>query len=109
MFADIDLDLREAQIEAAVTTVRVLAIFGNVDVYVPERVDTDVGGLTIVGHRCEWGRDEARADAPQVRVRVLGLFGTVDVWRVPTNMQGRYSAIIKQLRASTRGELSPGA
>jgi hypothetical protein len=87
--------------------VRVLALFGNADVYVPEHVDTDVGGLTIVGHRNEWGRDAAPAGAPSVRVRVLGLFGTVDIWRVPANMQGSYSGMIKQLRAQRRGQLPP--
>jgi len=107
VFADVDLDLRDARIDAAVTSVLVFALFGNVDVYVPERVDTDVGGLTIVGHRTEWGRDTADANAPSVSVRVFGLFGTVDIWRVPTNVQGSYSAIIKQLRAQTRSELPP--
>jgi hypothetical protein len=105
--ADIDLDLREARIESPVTTVRVFALFGNVDVYVPEGVDADVGGLTIVGHRREWGRDVFGANAPAVRVRVFGLFGTVDIWRVPPKAQGDYKQIIKSLRRQTH-ELTPG-
>ncbi len=35
LFADVDLDLRQAEIESARTTVTVLTLFGNVDVYVP--------------------------------------------------------------------------
>ena len=35
--------------------VTVLAAFGNVDVYVPEGVNVDVGGLTVFGHRRDWG------------------------------------------------------
>jgi hypothetical protein len=104
--ADIDLDLREARIESPVTTVRVFALFGNVDVYVPEGVDADVGGLSIVGHRREWGRDIAGVDAPSVRVRAYGLFGTVDIWRVPPKTEGTYKQIIKSLRRQTR-ELPP--
>ena len=107
VFADLDLDLREAQIETPMTTVRVFALFGNVDVYVPEGVDTDVGGVTVVGHRVEWGRDAAESEAPLVRVRVFGLFGTVDVWRVPPKTPGDYRTIIKQVRAETK-QLPPG-
>jgi hypothetical protein len=106
VFSDIDLDVREAWIDSPVTTVRVFALFGNVDVYVPERVDADVGGLAILGHRRDWGRDNARAGAPSVRVRVFGVFGTVDIWRVPPDTTGTYREIIKSLRNQTR-ELPP--
>ena len=78
--------------------VRVFVFFGNVDVYVPEAVDVDVGGLTIFGHRRDWGRAAPAADAPAIRARVFGLFGTVDVWRVPPKAQGNYRELIKQVR-----------
>ena len=106
VFADVDLDLRDAAVEHPVSTVRVFAFFGNADVYVPEGVDADVGGLTIVGHRRDWGRDSPSANAPSIRVRVLGLFGTVDVWRVPPRARGSYREIIKLVRAETN-ELPP--
>jgi hypothetical protein len=101
-FADVDLDLREAVIDSPHTSVTVLASFGNVDVYVPEGVDVDVGGLTIFGHRREWGRDVARSDAPVVRIRAAGFFGTVDVWRVPHGMRGDYGEIFRQLKEQQR-------
>jgi Domain of unknown function (DUF1707)/Cell wall-active antibiotics response 4TMS YvqF len=101
-FADVDLDLREAEIENPQTGVIVLAAFGNVDVYVPEGVNVDVAGITIFGHRREWGRDVASADAPTVRVRTLGLFGAVDVWRVPHQMHGSYSELFRQLQELQR-------
>ena len=106
VFADVDLDLRDAAIENPVSTVRVFAFFGNADVYVPEGVDADVGGLAIVGHRRDWGRDALSANAPSIRVRVLGLFATVDVWRVPPRAHGTYQEIIKLVKAETR-ELPP--
>ena len=106
VFADVDLDLRDAAIENPVSTVRVFAFFGNADVYVPEGVDADVGGLTIGGHRRDWGRDAASVNAPSIRVRALGLFATVDVWRVPPKAHGTYREIIKLVEAETR-ELPP--
>ncbi len=80
----------------------VLVAFGNVDVYVPEGVNVDVGGFTIFGHRREWGRDAARPEAPAVHVRALGCFGTVDVWRVPHDMHGSYGDIFRQLEERQR-------
>jgi hypothetical protein len=97
-FGDLDLDLREATIDQRRTAVTVLAAFGNVDVYVPEGVNVDVGGITVFGHRRDWGRDAGRPDAPTVHVRVLGFAGTIDVWRVPHDMRGSsYSDIFREL------------
>jgi Domain of unknown function (DUF1707) len=101
-FADVDLDLREAEIDSPQVAVTVVVLFGNVDIYAPEGVDVDVGGIVAFGHRREWGRDVARAGAPCVRVRTLALFGTVDVWRVPNQMHGSYEEIIQQLEQAQR-------
>jgi hypothetical protein len=102
VFADIDLDLREASIENRRTSVSVLATFGNVDIYVPEGIDVDVSGLTMFGHRRDWGRDVAAPDAPTVHIRALALFGTVDVWRVPSDVSGDYGKIINKVRKRHR-------
>ena len=98
VFADLDLDLRQAEIDSDRSTVTTLVAFGNVDVYVPEGVNVDVRGLTLLGRRREWGRDAAGPQAPSIDVRIVGVAGTIDVWRVPRQMKGDYSAVIKQLR-----------
>ena len=94
---DLDFDLREATIDQPQTTLTVLVALGNADIYVPEGVSVEVSGMTIFGHRREWGRDTGRPDVPAVHVRVLGCCGTVDVWRVPHDMRGSYSEIFHQL------------
>jgi len=102
-FGDLDFDLREATIDHRQTTVTVLAAFGNVDIYVPEDVNVDVGGITIFGHRRDWGRDADRPAAPTIHVRVLGFAGTIDVWRVPHNMHDSgYSDIFRHLEDRQR-------
>jgi hypothetical protein len=101
-FGDLDLDLREATIEGPATAVTALVAFGNADIYVPEGVSVDVSGVTISGHRREWGRDSSRPDAPVLRVRVAGCFGTVDVWRVPRDMRGSYREIFRQVKERQR-------
>ncbi len=99
---DLDLDLREATIDHPQVAVTVLAAFGNVDIYVPEGVNVDVSGITILGHRLEWGRDVGRPDAPTIHVRALGCVGTIDIWRVPHEMHGSYSDIFRQLEDRQR-------
>ena len=101
-FADIDFDLRETEIGRPETSVMVLALLGNVDIYVPEAINVDLGGLTIFGHSREWGSDIARADAPTIHVRTLGLFGTIDLWRVPPGVGGSYSDIFRKLQGRRR-------
>jgi DUF1707 SHOCT-like domain len=78
-FADLDLDLREAEIDTRRVTVHLYTLVGNVDVYLPEGIDVEVGGLIV-----------------------FGLFGTVDVWRVPTDVHGTYGEVIAQLEAQQR-------
>ncbi len=104
VFADVDLDLREAEIEDPRIVVTVIAIFGNADVYVPEGVNVEAGGVTIFGHQRDWGRETAHETAPKVQVRSLSLFGTIDVWRVPRDVRGRYGEITRQLQ-QRQGEL----
>ena len=105
-FCDVDLDLRQAEIQAQRTTLTLLVGLGNVDVYVPENVNVTVSGLTIGGHRREWGEDIERRGAPAISVRAISLLGTVDVWRVPANMPGDYGEIFRQLQGRQR-ELPP--
>ena len=102
VFADVDLDLREAEIDGVETTLTILLAFGNVDVYVPEGINVDVGGLTVFGRRRDWGRDAARPDAPTVHIRAVGVFGTVDVWRVPPQLRGGYGEITRALQEQQR-------
>jgi hypothetical protein len=105
VFGDLDVDLREARLDHEAATIVVTPFFGNVDVYVPDGVETDVGGLAVFGHCRTWGREATRAGAPLVRVRVVGL-GTVDVWRVPQGTQGSFRDVIKSMRAQQK-ELAP--
>jgi hypothetical protein len=106
VFADIDLDLRRAEIDSERTTVNVFAVFGNVDVYVPAGINVDVGGVTVGGHRRTWGHLTGPQTAPVVYVRSMSLFGTVDIWHVPANMAGDYKQIVRELKRR-HGELAP--
>jgi hypothetical protein len=99
-FADVDFDLREATIDEPDTTMTVVAVCGNIDVYVPAGVNVDVSGLAVFGHRRDWGNDPPGPGAPTINVRVIGMFGTIDVWRVPPALQGEdWDHIIRHLQS----------
>jgi len=102
VLCDVDLDLRKAEIHGQRTALTVLVGLGNVDVYVPENVTVTVSGLSVGGHRREWGEDVERPQSPEISVRVIALFGTVDVWRVPADMPGDYGEITRRLQARQR-------
>ena len=107
LFGDVDVDLRGAEIPAGKETLRAFVVFGNVDVYIPQAVEVDVGGLTVLGHRRDWGGDRTPPPgAPLVRVRAFGLFATVDIWRVPAELASRgLREVIRTLRGQRRGEI----
>jgi hypothetical protein len=99
---DLDFDLRDAVMDQPRATVNLLLVFGNADVYVPEHVNVEVSGVTIIGHFRDRGQDVAAADAPTIRVRAIGCCATVDVWRVPSDAQGSYQDIIDRTRERER-------
>jgi Domain of unknown function (DUF1707)/Cell wall-active antibiotics response 4TMS YvqF len=107
-FGDLDLDLRQAVIDRPRTAVNLLLAFGNADVYVPEGVNVEVSGVTIVGHLRDRGHDSATPDAPTIHVRAVGCCATVDVWRVPPDAGGTYSEIIRRAKERER-QLPAGA
>jgi hypothetical protein len=111
LFGDLDLDLRQAELSGARASITALVLFGNIDVYVPESVDVDLGGLTVFGHRRDWGRDlPPHPGAPLVDVRMFSLFGTADLWRVPASWVGRtFREVIEGLRKGEHRELPPPA
>jgi hypothetical protein len=85
-----DLDLRQAQIEHDEVTVTIFTLMGGTDVYVPEGVETDVGGFALMGGNDEHGNDAApRPGTPLIRVRLFTMMGGADVWRVPASLRGR--------------------
>jgi hypothetical protein len=106
---NLDLDLRQAELGAPDASITAFVLFGNIDFYVPQGVEVDVGGLSVFGHRRDWGDDPPRRpDAPLLRVRVFSLFGTADIWRVPSELAGAgLREVIGALR-HRRDALPPG-
>jgi class 3 adenylate cyclase len=110
LFGNADLDLRQAELTGTVASITALVLLGNIDLYVPEGLEVDLGGLAVLGHRREWGRDvPPHPGTPLVRIRILSLFGTADIWRVPIGWADRpFGEVIKALKRGDHREQLAG-
>ncbi|RIQ20166.1 DUF1707 SHOCT-like domain-containing protein [Jiangella rhizosphaerae] len=79
-----DIDLRHAELDSDETTIVAITVMGGMDIYVPDTIDVEVGGFSLMGGTGERGsRRPARAGAPRIRILAYNLMGGIDVWRLP--------------------------
>lgn len=88
----ITIDLRRANLQSAAITIRVFAVWGGVEILVPDDLHLVMDGFGLMGGFAEdpstWKQDprpvrQAPPGAPTVRVTGLALMGGVGVRRVP--------------------------
>jgi Domain of unknown function (DUF1707) len=106
-----DIDLREAEIEGGELTFNLFILMGGASIYVPDSVELDIGGFTMMGGHDEIGSDRPpRPGAPLIHIRVYGLMGGWAVYRLPPQARGVSLKEARRLaKAAERGELpAPG-
>ena len=106
-----EIDLREAEIEGGELTINLVAIMGGANIYVPDSVELDVGGFSLMGGNTEVGADRPpRPGAPVIRIRAWNLMGGATIFRVPPQARGLGLKEARRLaKAAGRGELpAPG-
>jgi DUF1707 SHOCT-like domain/Cell wall-active antibiotics response LiaF, C-terminal len=104
-----EIDLREAEIEGGELTLNLVAIMGGANIYVPDSVELDVGGFSLMGGNTEYGVERPpRPGAPVVRLHTWNLMGGATIYRVPPQARGLGLKEARRLaKASGRGELPP--
>jgi Domain of unknown function (DUF1707)/Cell wall-active antibiotics response 4TMS YvqF len=101
-----EIDLREAEIEGGELTLNLFALMGGSNVYVPDSVEVEVGGFSLMGGYEEFGSDRPRPGAPLIRIRSYNLMGGASIYRVPPQARGRGLKEARRLaKAVGRGEL----
>jgi uncharacterized protein DUF1707/cell wall-active antibiotic response 4TMS protein YvqF len=75
----VKLDLRQAQIISGVE-LRVRAVVGSIKIWVPDGVEVDVAGQSILGSR-SIAEGTAQAGAPRLRLHLDTVVGSVKVYR----------------------------
>jgi Domain of unknown function (DUF1707)/Cell wall-active antibiotics response 4TMS YvqF len=104
-----EIDLREAEIEGGELTVNVFSLMGGANIYVPDTIELEVGGFSLMGGNTEIGSQrDPRPGAPLVRVRAYNVMGGVTIFRLPPQARGLGLEQARRLaKAAGRGRLPP--
>jgi Domain of unknown function (DUF1707)/Cell wall-active antibiotics response 4TMS YvqF len=102
-----EIDLREAEIEGGELTLNLFALMGGSNIYVPDSVEVETGGFSLMGGHEEIGSERPpRAGAPLIRIRVYTLMGGASIYRLPPQARGLSLKEARRLAKSAgRGEL----
>jgi Domain of unknown function (DUF1707) len=101
-----DLDLNDAELSDAVTTITVLSIMGGAEIHVPESADVQVSKVGIMGgNDVELSDRPPPAGAPVIRIRLISIMAGASVrqGRKQTRAERRREKELR--RAQRRGEL----
>ncbi len=55
-----EIDLREAEIEGGELTLNVFTLMGGANIYIPDSIELDVGGFSVMGGNTEVGVERLR-------------------------------------------------
>lgn len=97
------IDLRDAELSSEETTIVTVNVMGGTDIFVPDTVDVDIGGFSIMGGTGEHGSTRPpRPGAPRIRILVYNVMGGSDVWRLPEEAKGLRLKDAKKLAKGAR-------
>jgi Domain of unknown function (DUF1707)/Cell wall-active antibiotics response 4TMS YvqF len=104
-----EIDLREAEIEGGELTLNMFALMGGATVYVPDSVELEVSGFSLMGGNSELGSQRSpRPGAPVIHLRTWNVMGGATIYRLPPQARGLPLKQARRLaRAARRGELPP--
>jgi hypothetical protein len=102
-----EIDLREAVIEGGELTMNMFALMGGATVYVPDSVELEVSGFSLMGGHTELGSQRSpRPGAPVIHIRSWNLMGGATIYRLPPQARGLGLKEARRLaKAAQRGEL----
>ena len=102
-----EIDLREAEIEGGELTLNLVAIMGGANIYIPDSIEVEVGGFSLMGGNTEIGSVRSpRPGAPLIRIRTYNLMGGATIFRVPPQARGLGLKQARRLaKAAGRGQL----
>jgi len=104
-----EIDLRDAEIEGGELTLNLFALMGGANIYVPDSVDLDVGGFSLMGGHEEVGRElSPRPGAPLIRIRVYNLMSGATIYRLPPQARGQSLKEARHLAKQAERGMLPG-
>src|SRR5262249_24100397 len=101
-----DIDLRDAEIDGGRVTLNIVSIMGGHNIYVPDTVEVEVNGFSLMGGDSEYGaRREPLPGAPVVQIRSYNFMGGSNIYRLPPQARG---LSLKQARQIAKAAGLPG-
>jgi Cell wall-active antibiotics response 4TMS YvqF len=102
-----EIDLREAEIEGGHLMLNMFALMGGTTLYVPDSIDVEVSGFSLLGGNTEIGSQRPpRPGAPVIQIRTYNLMGGATIYRLPPQARGLSLKEARRLaKAADRGEL----
>jgi hypothetical protein len=98
-----DLDFNDAELTAQHTEVRVIAIMGGADLYVPEGLDVQVSQLSLMGgNDINLGSDRPAPGGPTLHIKLFSLMGGSNVRRGRRLTREERRALKQQRRLERR-------
>ena len=84
------------------------AIMGGSTIYLPNTVDVEISGFSLIGGNQERGAAyDPRPGAPVIHIRSFNLMGGNTIWRLPPEARGRSLKESRKLaREAERGQLT---
>ena len=84
-----EIDLRDAELDGSQVTLTVISIMGGANIYLPDTVEVEVSGFSLMGGDNEYGAPRPpRPGAPLVRIRSHNLMGGSSIYRLPPHARG---------------------
>jgi hypothetical protein len=104
-----DIDLRGAEIEGGELTLNLYSLIGGADVYVPDSIEVELSGFSIIGGDELRGFERpSRPGAPVIHIRNYALIGGTTIYRLPPQARGVSLKEARRLaKAAERGQLPP--
>ena len=104
-----DIDLREAEIEGGELTINLFSLMGGANIYVPDSVEVEVSGFSLMGGNTELGSQRSpRPGAPVINIRAWNVMGGATIYRLPPEARGLPLKGARRLaRAARRDGLTP--
>lgn len=103
VFGGSDIDFSEATFTSPTTRIRMLCLFGGVDIYVPEGINTTVKAFAIFGGIDNRTPSCPDQDAPRLVVEGLVMFGGADV-KIRKSLKERVQLLAERVRTWFEGE-----
>jgi hypothetical protein len=102
-----EIDLREAEIEGGELTLNMFALMGGAMVYIPDSVELELSGFSLMGGNTEVGSQRSpRPGAPVIHIRSWNVMGGATIFRLPPQSRGLSLKEARRLaKAAQRGEL----